>query len=72
MKESQQKMAVEELKASRRPCAIVNEEQAAFYLKGLPPPSTPLVHYVKKNFEPDEVGRDVYLRAAEAVGDCTW
>jgi hypothetical protein len=55
MKESQQQMAVEELRASRKPCAIVNEEQAAFYLKGLPAPPTPLVRYVKQNFKPKEV-----------------
>jgi hypothetical protein len=55
MKESQQQMAVEELRASPRPCAIVNEELANFYLQGRPAPSTPLVHYVKQNFEPIEV-----------------
>jgi hypothetical protein len=55
MTESQQKMAVKELRASPRPCAIVNEELAGFYLKGEAPPSTPLVHYVKKNFEPTEI-----------------
>lgn len=55
MKESQQQMAVEELRASPRPCAIINEEAAAFYLQGKPAPSTPLVHYVKKNFEPTEI-----------------
>jgi hypothetical protein len=57
MTESQQQLAVEELKASRRPCAIVNEELAGSYLKGLPPPDTPLVHYVKNNFRPvTEIG----------------
>lgn len=55
MKESQQQMAVEELRASPRPCAIVNEEAAAFYLREEPAPSTPLVHYVKENFEPIEI-----------------
>jgi hypothetical protein len=55
--ESEQKQAVRELKASPRPCAIVNEELAASYLKGLPAPDTPLVHYVQNNFTPaDEVG----------------
>jgi hypothetical protein len=48
--ESQQQMAVDELRASPRPCAIVNEELAAGYLKGLPPPETPLVEYVQQNF----------------------
>jgi hypothetical protein len=52
MTESQQQMAVEELRSSPRPCAIVNEEVAAGYLKGLPAPSTPLVRYVKDNFRP--------------------
>lgn len=55
MTEAQQKLAVKELRASPRPCAIVNEELAGFYLKGQAPPSTPLVHYVKRNFEPIEV-----------------
>ncbi len=55
MKESQQQMAVEELRASKRPCAIVNEESAGFYLHGQPPPERPLVPYIKENFEPFEV-----------------
>jgi len=50
MTESQQQLAVEELRASPRPCAIVNDELAAGYLKGLPPPATPLVEYVQQNF----------------------
>jgi hypothetical protein len=49
--EAQQQQAVEELKAAERPCAIVNEKLAAFYLKSEPPPSTPLVRYVEHNFE---------------------
>jgi hypothetical protein len=52
MTESQQKLAVEELRSSPRPCAIVNEELAGSYLKGEAPPSTPLVRYVKQNFRP--------------------
>lgn len=52
MTEAQQQMAVEELRASPRPCAIVDEELAAPYLHGEPPPSTALVHYVRKNFKP--------------------
>jgi hypothetical protein len=57
MNESQQQLAVEELKASPRPCAIVSEELAGSYLKGLPPPDTPLVRYVKHNFRPvTEIG----------------
>jgi hypothetical protein len=55
--ESEQRLAVEELKASPRPCAIVNEELAAPYLKGEPPPDTPLVRYVQQNFRPTaEIG----------------
>jgi hypothetical protein len=50
MTESQQQLAVEELRDSPRPCAIVNEELAAGYLKGLPAPATPLVEYVQQNF----------------------
>jgi len=55
MKESQQKLAVEELRASPRPCAIVNEELAELYIPPNSAPSTPLVHYVKQNFEPVEI-----------------
>ena len=55
MKASQQQLAVEELQAAKRPCAIVNEELAGFYLHGEPAPWTPLVPYVKNNFEPVEV-----------------
>jgi hypothetical protein len=51
--EDQQNLAVAELKAAERPCAIVNEELAAgSYLKGEPAPPTSLVHYVEHNFEP--------------------
>jgi hypothetical protein len=55
MKASQQQLAVEELQAAKRPCAIVNEELAGFYLHGEPAPERPLVPYVKNNFEPVEV-----------------
>jgi hypothetical protein len=55
MKESQQQMAVEELRASKKPCAIVNEETAGFYLHGQPPPERPLVPYIEDNFEPVEI-----------------
>lgn len=55
MKESQQILAVKELRASPRPCAIVNEELANMYIGSLGAPSTPLVHYVKQNFEPIEI-----------------
>jgi hypothetical protein len=55
MKTSQQQLAVEELRAAKRPCAIVNEELAGFYLHGAEPPDRPLVPYVKNNFEPIEI-----------------
>ena len=55
MKESQQQLAVAELRASPRPCAIVNEELAELYIPPNSAPSTPLVHYVKQNFEPIEI-----------------
>jgi hypothetical protein len=61
MTESQQQLAVEELRASPRPCAIVNEELAAGYLKGEPPPATPLVEYVQQNF-----------RSADTIGPFTF
>ena len=49
---SQQRRVVSELRASPRPCAIRNEELAAPYLHGLPPPDTPLVNYVLNDFRP--------------------
>ncbi|HEX4730957.1 MAG TPA: hypothetical protein VH299_06785 [Solirubrobacterales bacterium] len=51
---SQQQMAVRELRASPHPCAFKNEELAAAYLKGLPPPDEPLVNYVEHDFRPIE------------------
>lgn len=50
--DEQQRQAVEGLRSSPRPCAIRNEELAASYLKGLPPPETPLVEYVRDEFRP--------------------
>jgi hypothetical protein len=50
--EEQQQQAVDELRASPRPCAIRNEEIASPYLKGSPPPDRPLVNYVLDNFTP--------------------
>jgi hypothetical protein len=50
--EDQQEMAVEELEASERPCAIVNESLGNFYLKHEPAPATALVRYIQNNFEP--------------------
>jgi hypothetical protein len=49
---SQQQRVVNELRASPRPCAIKNEELVGPYLKGLPPPDTPLVNYVLDDFRP--------------------
>ncbi len=49
---SQQQRMVDELRASPRPCLIKNEELAAPYLHGLPPPHTPLVDYVLNDFRP--------------------
>ncbi|HEX2391493.1 MAG TPA: hypothetical protein VHI77_01105 [Solirubrobacterales bacterium] len=49
---AEQQRAVDALRASPRPCAIRNEELAAPYLKGLPPPQTPLVRYVFREFRP--------------------
>jgi hypothetical protein len=50
--DSQQQRVVDELRASPRPCLIKNEELAAPYLHGLPPPDTPLVDYVLNDFRP--------------------
>ncbi|HEV7770440.1 MAG TPA: hypothetical protein VGO66_07255 [Solirubrobacterales bacterium] len=48
---AQQRRAVEGFRASPRPCAIRNEAIAASYLKGMPPPDTPLVNYVFDDFK---------------------
>jgi hypothetical protein len=50
LNESQQQKAVEELRASRRPCFLNNEELSPLYLHGAPPPETPLVKYIEHNF----------------------
>jgi hypothetical protein len=50
--DEQQRQAVDQLRSSPRPCAIRNEEVAAPYLKGAPPPDRPLVNYVLENFKP--------------------
>jgi hypothetical protein len=52
LSDAQQQRAVDGFRASRRPCAIRNEELAASYLKGAPPPDSPLVNYVFDDFEP--------------------
>jgi hypothetical protein len=51
LSDAQQQRAVEGFRASRRPCAIRDEELAASYLKGLPPPDAPLVNYVFDDFK---------------------
>jgi hypothetical protein len=51
LSESQQRQAVEELRASSRPCYLLNEELSPFYLHGEPAPSTPLVEYVTNDFK---------------------
>lgn len=49
---SQQQRVVAELRATRRPCAIRNDELAVGYLHGEPPPDVPLVNYVLNDFRP--------------------
>lgn len=50
--DEQQQRTVAELRGAEKPCAIRNEELAASYLKGLPPPDVPLVNYVQDEFRP--------------------
>lgn len=47
---AQQQRVVDELRASRRPCAIRNDALAAPYLQGVPPPNLPLVNYALNDF----------------------
>jgi hypothetical protein len=49
---AEQQRVVDQLRGSRRPCAIRNDDLAGPYLKGLPPPRTPLVRYVLNQFKP--------------------
>lgn len=49
---AEQQRVVDGMRASPRPCAIRNEGLAAPYLKGLPPPQTPLVKYLFNQFKP--------------------
>jgi hypothetical protein len=46
-----QQQAVDEMRASPRPCAIRKDPLADAWLQGRPPPDTPLVHYVFDDFE---------------------
>lgn len=66
-----QRQAVAELRASERPCAIRNDELAASYLHGEPPPDRPLVEYVLGEFHPvAEVGPfEFMLPKPSATGD---
>lgn len=47
---AQQQRVVDELRASRRPCAIRNDELAGLYLHGVSPPDLPLVNYAFNDF----------------------
>jgi hypothetical protein len=55
--DEEQQQVVAELRASPVPCAIRNEDLAAPYLHGEPPPDRPLVRYIEDEF-----------RVAETVG----
>lgn len=58
----EQQRAVDELRASDRPCAIRNETEAAFWLQGASTPETPLVDYVLSDFKPvAQVGEFQFL-----------
>ena len=46
-----QQQAVDEMRASPRPCAIRKDPLADAWLQGRPPPDTPLVHYIFDDFE---------------------
>lgn len=53
----QQQMAVDAMRASPRPCAIISQSRANFWLNGEPPPDLPLVNYLLNDFRPiAEVG----------------
>jgi hypothetical protein len=46
-----QQRVVDELRAARRPCAVVSEERAGMYLQGAEVEDRPLVHYIFNEFE---------------------
>jgi hypothetical protein len=48
---AQQQRVVDALRASPRPCAIRSQGRAELWLRGKPPPDTPLVHYLLDDFE---------------------
>lgn len=52
--EGEQRRVVAELRASPRPCALRNEEQAGMWLGGRERPDTPLINYIFDEFEPVE------------------
>ncbi len=47
---AKQQRVVDELRASRRPCALVSEERAGMYLQGAPAPELPLYRYIFDDF----------------------
>jgi hypothetical protein len=49
---AEQRLIVERLRASPRPCAIRSESAAAAWLNGKPRPDTPLVRYIFDRFRP--------------------
>lgn len=60
--EDQQQRIVDRLRASRRTCAIRNDNLAESYLHGAPPPDKPLVNYVLNGFKPvAEIGESEFL-----------
>lgn len=46
----QQQMAVDAMRASPRPCAILSQARADLWLRGEPPPDRPLVNYLLNDF----------------------
>ncbi len=49
-----QQRVVDQLKASPRPCAIIDQPQADAWLNGTPAPDRPLVNYIHQDFVPVE------------------
>ena len=49
--DEQQRRIVNEMRASARPCAIRNATAAEAWLRGAPPPDTPLVDYIEADFK---------------------
>lgn len=58
----QQQRVVDEMRASPRPCAIRSDQRAEGWLKGSPPPDSPLVNYIFDDFRPVyEIGEFQFL-----------